>query len=140
MHGAIARMSRQALVAGRMAVLGVVLTAGSFGCGGSRAEGDPMISQGDARLNIEIRNNNLQNITVHVISLGRRQRLGMVFGTQTETYFLPWDRGREIQIELDMLAAGECFTRQIWADPGDHIFMEIESHIDPLDCVPNAFN
>ena len=64
----------------------------------------------------------------------------MVLGINTETYMLPWDRGREIQLQLDILASGQCITRQIWADPGDHIFMEIESHIDPLDCVPNAFN
>ena len=123
--------------AGRVFVFGAVL-AGAVGCGVSRNPRSPFIAQQDARINIEIVNHNFQNLEVHALWLGRRQRLGTVYGTQTEIYMLPWDTSQEIQIEFDILAVGKCITRQIWADPGDHLFVEVQSHINAVDCVGRA--
>ena len=125
---------RRVFAAGQVLVLGAVLA----GAGCATASNSPFIAQEDARINIEILNHNLQNVDVHALWLGRRQRLGTVFGSQTETFMLPWDTSQEIQIELDILAGGECITRQIWADPGDHLFLEVRSRINPLDCFRRA--
>ena len=48
---------------------------------------------------------------------------------------LPRDGSRELQIEIDLLAASECVTRPIWADPGDIILVEIEMRMRiGIDC------
>ena len=42
---------------------------------------------------------------------------------------IPWDRSVELRIQIDVLAGGECTTRSIWADPGDHILLEVQSRL-----------
>ena len=109
---------------GRIAVLGIVLTGSGLGCG--TTANTPFTSQEDARINIEVINHGFEDATLHVIASGRRIRLGTAIGATTANFMLPWDASLEIHIDIDLLASGSCSTRSIWADPGDHIVLEIE--------------
>ena len=132
MHGRVARVERRASVAGRMAVLCMVLAGGTFGCAAAR---NPFVSPEDATIRVQIDNRAFQDATVHAIWPGRRLRLGIVTGVTTANYTLPLDRSVFLQFELDLLAGPRCTTRQIWADPGDIILLEIDSRfINGFDC------
>ena len=121
------RPGRRASAAGRIALLGLVLSGAAFGC--SRSRTAPFTSQADARINIEVINYGFDDITLHALWSGKRVRLGRVSGTQTGNFMLPWDWTDQLRIRIDVLAGGECTTRGIWTDPGDHILLEIQSHL-----------
>ena len=122
--GPPARVWRHGPTAGRIAVLGIVVAG--FGCGGGRGR-SPFIGQEDARINIEVINHGFQDATLHLVWTGQRRRLGIVTGTRTANFMVPWSFSDMIQIEIRLLAGRGCTTRQIWADPGDIIFLEIQS-------------
>ena len=124
MHGTMTRAGRAASAAGRIAMLCVVLIGAGFGCASTRS---PFVAQGDARINIEVINRGFQDATLYAIHAGLRNRLGTVTGTRTANYMLPWSYAEQLQIEIRLLAGPRCTTREIWADPGDIIFLEIQS-------------
>ena len=124
MRGTIARIDRRASVAGRMAVLCIVLAGGSFGCAQRR---NPFVNPEDATVRVQIDNRAFQDATVHAIWPGRRLRLGIVTGATSANYRLPLDRSVLLHFELDLLAGPRCTTREIWADPGDTIVLEIDA-------------
>ncbi len=118
------RRFRHGSTAGRIAVLGIVVAG--LGCGGGRGR-SPFIAQEDARINIEVINHGFQDATLHAVWVGRRMRLGTVSGTRTANYMVPWPRGDLIRIEIRLLAGRACTTREIWAEPGVTIVLEIQS-------------
>ena len=124
MHGTMTRAGRRASAAGRIAVLCVVLIGAGLGCASTRS---PFIAQEDARINIEVINHGFQDVTLHAIWSGQRVRLGRVSGTRTANFMLPWDWTVGLRIHIDELAGRECTTREIWANPGDIILLEIQS-------------
>ena len=125
MRGIIAGVGRRASAAGRIAVLSVVLASAGLGCAASART--PFIAQEDARIQIEVINHGFQDATLQAVWTGKRVRLGTVTGTRTANYILPWDRSLEFRIEIKLLAGPGCMTREIWADPGDIIVLEIQS-------------
>ena len=134
MHGTIARVDRRASVAGRMAVLCMVLAGANFGCAAARRS--PFVAREDATIRVQIENRAFQDATVHAIWPGRRLRLGTVTATMTANYTLQVDRSVLLHFDFDLLAGPNCTTRQIWADPGDIIVLEINSRfIDGPDCL-----
>ncbi len=141
MHGKMTRVGRRASLVGRIAVLCVLSAVAGFGCrssGGSNGgSGTPFVSQGDARIRVEVENIGYWNATLYAIWPGRRLRLGTVTGTRTSNFVLPWDRSLEFRVEIDLLAGPSCLTREIWADPGDIIVLGLTNQImqDP-DCLP----
>ncbi len=127
MREKIVRRGRRASAAGRIALLGVVLTGAAFGCAKSRPA--PFTSQADARINIEVVNLGFEEITIYAHWLGQRRRLGTVGGTNTAEFLLPWDWTDELRIRIEVLAGPECMTRPIFASPGDHIFLEVQQFL-----------
>ena len=89
----------------------------------------PFVSQADGRLDIEVINHGFEDITLHVVWSGQRRRLGRVSGTRTINFTIPWERSLELWIEIDVLAGRACTTRPIWADPGDHLFLEVQQNL-----------
>ena len=126
MLGLPARVWRRGSTAGRIAALGIVVAG--FGCAGG-GDTSPFVSQADGRLNIEVINHGFEDITLHVVWSGQRRRLGRVSGTRTGNFMILWDRSFELWIEIDVLAGGACTTRSIWADPGDHLFLEVQQNL-----------
>lgn len=126
MHGTIARVDGRA-AAVRMAVLCMVLAGASFGCGAQR-ERAPFSDSGDMRVRFEIQNQGWNDATVHaILDGGRRVRLGVVSGKRTASFMLPVPTSVLLQLEIDVLAGPDCITRDMWADPGDIIVLEILS-------------
>ena len=131
MHRTIACVDRPAPAAGRMAVLCMVLAGAGFGCATQRS---PFVDPENSRIVIEIDNRTFEDATVHAIWEGRRVRLGRVTGTMKGSYVLPVDRSIPVYFEIDLFNGPECTTRQIWADPGDIILLQIDSRTFGLDC------
>ena len=101
---------------GRIAVLGIVLTGTGLGCTASRGA-DPFISQADARINIEVSNFAFEDATLYATWNSGRRRLGIVTGTQTATFMIPWDRNEVLRIEIDLLASARCTTASDLGQP-----------------------
>jgi hypothetical protein len=117
-----------------MAVLCIVLAGGSFGCAAARR--NPFVAPEDATITIQVDNRNFQDATVHAIWPGQRRRLGTVTGITTANFKLQLDRSVLMHFELRLLAGPRCRTREIWADPGDIIVLEIDSRfVSGPDCV-----
>ena len=125
MHGTIARAGRRASTAGHMAVLCMVLAGASFGCVPSRRS--PFVDPDEARIRIQVINRAFQDATLHAIWSGGRRRLGIVIGNTTANYVLPWERSVLLRFGIDLLAGSECTTREVWANPGDILVLEIQS-------------
>ena len=125
MHGTIACVDRRASVAGRMTLLCLVLAGANSGC--APAARSPFVAPGEAVVRIQVDNRAFQDATIHAIWPGRRLRLGIVTGATTANYTIPLDRSVLLRFELDLLAGPRCGTREIWADPGDIILLEIDS-------------
>ncbi len=104
-------------------MLGIVLAGAGLGC--SVATGSPFVSQEDARINIEVTNFAFEDATLYATWIGGRRRLGIVTGTQTARFMIPWDRNEELRIEVDLLASDRCTTRPLSVSPGDVILLEI---------------
>ena len=135
MYETIARIVSCVPLAVRTAGLAIVLTA--VGCSsGGRGSGSPFRSQAESRISVEVINTGFTDATLHAFWPGKRVRLGTVTGTRTSTFRLPWEASQVIQFEISLLAGSECFTREMWADPGDIIVLEITNQImrDP-DCL-----
>ena len=108
------------------AVLGIVLSGAGSCVTGPRS---PFVAQEDTRINIEVINHSFDDATLYAIFNGKRTRLGIVTGTGTAQYMLPWDRSLELQIHIDLLAGPECTTRRMWVDPGEIILLEIAAEL-----------
>ena len=109
---------------GRITVFGILLASSGLGCG--TTANTPFTAQEDARINIEVANHGFEDATLHVVAAGRRIRLGTATGATTANFMLPWEASLELYLEIDLLAGGNCTTRSIWVDPGDHILLEIQ--------------
>ena len=126
MHGTIASVGGRASVAGRIGGFAIVLAVSGFGCASRES---PFVSQTDARIQIEVINHGFQDATLHAVWVGKRIRLGTVSGTRTANYTVPWPRGDLIRIEIRLLAGPACITREIWAEPGVTIVLDIQPRL-----------
>ena len=124
MRGTIAGFGGRASLGGRIAGFAMVLAVSGFGCAGRES---PFVSQADARIHIEVINHGFEDATLHAVWVGKRIRLGTVSGTRTANYMVPWSQGDLIRIEIKLLAGPECITREIWAEPGVTLVLEIQS-------------
>ena len=99
--------------------------------------GDGLFGERRARplIRIEVTNLNFQDATLPALRGGERQRLGTVSGKGTAVYTIEWRTPLPLQIEIDLLAGGECTTRPITLDPGDEYALQIEVDIRrTIDC------
>lgn len=117
------------------AVLALVLAAGA-GCAKSSLD-DPYVPEGARTIRIEVLNLNFMDATLHALRGGERHRLGIVTGKAEATYTMEWPQSLPLQIEIDLLASDSCITRPLYVDPGDIIYLEIQSRMnDDPDCFP----
>ena len=86
-------------------------------------------------IRIEVTNLNFLDATLHAFRNRDRVRLGIVTGKTSAVYTLEWRIPLSLQIEIDLLAAGECTTREVVANPGDEFFLQIPSEFHRMvDC------
>lgn len=104
-----------------------VLLTGCFatsGTGPSRPFSDVNRS-GSIQLLVE--NLNFADTRLFWIRGGTRRSLGTVGGKQTETFTIRWNFSDPLRIEINLLAGPTCTTREIVADPGDILELQIAS-------------
>lgn len=126
---------RRAAGAALVAMVGAALA----GCGGRQALADPFAPEADRAIRIEVENLNFNEATLHALRDGARLRLGTVSGKGNAVYRLEWRQGRELRIEIDLLADGSCTTRPLHVYPGEIVRLQIQSRLDmDPDCLSGA--
>ena len=81
---------------------------------------------------LEVRNDNFADATLHALRGGERIRLGIVTGHTGRTFELDWRFSQPLRIEIDLLAGGRCVTRDLQVDPGDELYLRIESQLGSM--------
>ena len=101
------------------------------GCASSSTAGsgmEPFTDTGaDDTITVIVQNRNFADARLYVLRRGARQSLGVVSGLGDEEFTLDWSFSEPIQIEIDMVAGPSCTTREIQADPGDVLELQIAS-------------
>ena len=87
---------------------------------------------GAESVEIEVRNDNFADATLHALRGGERIRLGIVTGHTARTFQLDWRFSQPLRIEIDLLAGGRCVTRDLQVDPGDELYLRIESQLGSM--------
>jgi hypothetical protein len=111
-------------------VAALVLGLLTVGCGssGPSSEGDPFAgSQRDATVLIIVQNLNFSDARLYTLVRGARKQLGIVGGKQDAEFTLPWSIPEPLQIEINLLAGPQCYTRELMVDPGDIIELQIST-------------
>jgi hypothetical protein len=99
-------------------------------CGGNHA---PSPFTGEAgSVEIEVRNDNFSDATLHALRGGERIRIGIVTGHTGQTFQLDWRSNLPLQVEIDLLAGGRCVTRPLQVDPGDALYLRIEPRLGSM--------
>ena len=112
----------------------LILAALALGCaaGGPRTEGtDPFSGDPGERgeLRIEVQNFNFSDARLYaLVRDSERRLLGQVTGKGEETFTMRWTFPQPLRLEIDLLAGPKCVTREIMADPGDVLDLQIEEH------------
>jgi hypothetical protein len=110
-------------------LLGAAILA--FGaCAGTRAASPFSADQGSVEL--EVWNDNFSDATLHVLRGGERIRIGIVTGHTGETFLIDWRFSMPFRVEIDLLAGGRCVTRALQVDPGDTVYLQIESRLSSM--------
>ena len=127
---ALSRWTRA--VGARMGLLLGLLVVTGCASSGNAFDGSP----GEGTIEIQILNRNFNDATVHAIRGGERLRLGIVIGKTSNTLRLEWPSARLLRLEIDLLAGRSCVTRELFVDPGEAIYLEIQPVLSSTDCVP----
>ena len=110
-------------------VLLLLLWATACAPPGSRAKNPFGGDRGMQLIRIDVTNLNWSDATLHALRGSERVRLGVVNGKGEARYTLDWPSSYPLRIEIDLLGAGSCVTREMQVDPGDHIELQIESDL-----------
>lgn len=122
---AVSRAARTGRVAGVVAVLAL---AGACASSGGPANGaDPFGGEGarPSTVRLIVQNLNFSDARLYAIRRGGRTSLGVVGGKQTQEFTLDWSLPESLQIEINMLAGPQCYTREMLVDPGDVLELQI---------------
>ena len=121
--------SRAALLLGVM-----ILLTGIAGCSSGTA-GREVSFRGDAApgLRITIRNQRTQQARFWIWIDGRREPLGSVRSTDTETFRVRLDRVSSVRLEFDLTLGARCFTRTVSLEPGTQLDVTIPVNLRLMD-------
>lgn len=106
----------------------LVLTA----CAGQRAPSPYTGTEGATTVELEVRNDNFADATLHALRGTERIRLGVVGGHGGRTFRLDWRFSQPLRIEIDLLAGGRCVTEPLQVDPGDELYLRIEPQLGSM--------
>ena len=118
-------------VARAMMVIAVtVLTAA---CAARAGEGNPLPAPGlEDQIEIRIINNNFSDARLYAVHPGKREFIGMLTGKTEANYTLDWDFSQTLSIEISLLAGGTCTTEELIVDPGEALFLSIDSTLSTM--------
>lgn len=126
-------VSRRLLVCA--AVLG---TAVALACGTTGRRGDPFAGSGsgpaggsdEPGLVVNVQNRNFADATVHILSGGRRTRVGTTPSNSNRSFSIEWPGGpRQVQAEIDLFGGGNYTTAAVPSAPGDRITVVIQPQL-----------
>ena len=111
----------------RAMVLAAV-TALGVACAARAGEGNPAITPGlEDQIEIRIINNNFSDARMYAVRPGAREYIGLLTGKTEANYTLDWDIPQTLSIEISLLAGGTCTTEELIVDPGEALFLSIDS-------------
>lgn len=114
-------------------LLVAVLSGATISCSGRTPVRDPTgANVRDTRVDIRVINNNFSDATLYANLPGRREFLGRLTGKTEANYTLNLEVAQPITIDISLLAGGTCTTRELIVDPGDELFLTIESALDEM--------
>lgn len=99
-------------------------------CASGRAQ-SPFGSERDS-VELQVQNDNFSDATLHAFRGGERIRIGIVTGHTGETFQIDWRFTMPLRVEIDLLAGGRCVTRPLQVDPGDELYLRIESQLGSM--------
>lgn len=104
------------------AVLTIVLAGCSTGAGGRE-----VAFRGDSApgLTVTIRNQRTQDARMWIWIEGRRESLGTVQSTDTETFRVRMDQVSTVRLEFDLTLGPHCVTRTASLEPGARLDVAI---------------
>ena len=112
---------------------------GVVGCstGGSSGATDPAVTPEVPGEGVQVKVKNEQRIEVDVwVSVdGARRRLGRVASFGEESFLIPMDRARVLQMEFRIFGGETCVTREVPMLPGEEVFYTIPVEIRLFDAV-----
>lgn len=105
-----------------------ILTLGACASSAAAPPGaDPFADPDEGTIRILVQNLNFSDARLYVVRRGSRSQLGIVGGKTDAQFTLDWAFADPLQIEIHMLAGPTCTTREIPADPGDVVELQVAS-------------
>lgn len=115
------------------AMLVAAVTTFGVACAARAGEGNPAITPGlEEQIEIRIINNNFSDARMYAVRPGAREYMGMLTGKTEANYFLDWDLSQTLAIEISLLAGGTCTTEELIVDPGEALFLSIDSSLSTM--------
>ncbi len=91
----------------------------------SRAQ-QPLLPQAaDHTLSVEVRNQNVNSVTVYAYRGGFRDRLGIVEAADTKSFAFTWPT-YDVRFMINFLAQGCVITESLSVNPGDDLLVIIQ--------------
>ncbi len=121
-------------------MLAAAVTALGAACAAGAGEGNPAITPGlEDQIEIRIINNNFSDARMYAVHPRGREYIGMLTGKTEANYTLDWDMSQTLSIEISLLAGGTCTTEELIVDPGEALFLSIDSTLATMtNCRGNA--
>lgn len=110
------------------AMVVTAVTAFATACAARAGEGNPAIVPGlEDQIEIRIINNNFSDARMYAVHPRGREYIGMLTGKTEANYTLDWDISQTLAIEISLLAGETCTTEELIVDPGEALFLSIDS-------------
>ncbi len=114
--------------AARLLLWATVPSALAAGCAARAGERDPGVAPGlENRIEIRIVNNNFSDARLYAVRLRGKEYIGALTGKTEANYTLEWDVPQTLSIRIELLAVGTCTTDELTVDPGETLFLRIDS-------------
>lgn len=111
-----------------MFALAAVLVSSACASSNRAGELEPFTQVGPpSSIRVIVQNLNFSEARLYAIRRGMRTSLGIVGGKQDAEFTIDWSIPDPLQIEIHLLAGPTCTTRELQADPGDIIELQIAS-------------
>lgn len=123
--------TRRSLVATATLALLIPLSSGCTTGSGGR----DVSFRGDSApgLTVTIRNQRTQEARLWIWIDGRRESLGTVQPTDTETFRVRLDRISDVRLEFDLTLGARCMTRTARLEPGTRLDVSIPVNLQYMD-------
>ncbi len=115
------------------AMLVIAVTVLTAACAARAGDGNPPGIPGlEDQIEIRVINNNFSDARLYAVHPGGREYIGVLTGKTEANYRLDWDWSHTLAIEISLLAGGTCTTEELIVDPGEALFLSIDSTMSTM--------